>query len=84
MLLLMMHIALFSYLQIRFARGLALPGLAQWYCLCILVLAIGERIRLQIVDGNVFFWFGLFSLPHALCLLALIYASGRPRKTIPA
>ncbi len=68
---------LFLYLLIRFARGLALPVLAQAYCMTIVILAIGERIRLVIVDGDALFWFGAFSLPHVLCLLAIIYLRGR-------
>lgn len=68
-----MHVALFLYLVIRFARGLSLPVLAQLYCVTIVLLAIGERIRLLIVDGNAFFWFGAFSLPHALCIFAIIW-----------
>jgi hypothetical protein len=43
------------------------------HCVTIVLLAIGERIRLLIVDGNAFFWFGAFSLPHALCLFAIIW-----------
>jgi hypothetical protein len=68
-----MYVGLFLYLVIRFARGLSLPLLAQLYCVTIVLLAIGERIRLLIVDGNAFFWFGAFSLPHALCLFAIIW-----------
>jgi len=49
------YIAVFIYLLSRFARGLPLPLLAQIYCMTIVILAIGERIRLQIVDGNALF-----------------------------
>jgi hypothetical protein len=73
--LIIAHIALFIYLLIRFARGLSLPLLGQLYCLTIVILTIGERIRLLIVDGNALFWFGLFSLPHALCLFYVVWAS---------
>ncbi len=50
--------------------------LAQAYCMTIVILAIGEGIRLLIVDGEALFWFGAFSLPHVLCLLAIIYLRG--------
>jgi hypothetical protein len=73
--LIITHIVLFIYLLIRFARGLALPLLAQLYCMTIVILAIGERIRLQIVDGDVFFWFGIFSLPHVVCLFVVVWGS---------
>jgi hypothetical protein len=73
--LIITHIALFIYLLIRFARGLALPLLAQLYCMTIVILAIGERIRLLIVDGDAFFWFGIFSLPHVFCLFFIVWAS---------
>jgi hypothetical protein len=43
------------------------------------LLAIGERIRLEVIDVDVFFWFGVLSLPHVLCLLALIYENQRLR-----
>ena len=74
-LLIMTHIAIFIYLLIRFARGLALPALAQLYCITIVLLAIGEKIRLLIVDGDAFFWFGAFSLPHVFCLFAIVWAN---------
>ncbi len=78
--LIIVHFALFLYLLIRFSRGLALPLLAQLYCMTIVILAIGERIRLMIVEGNALFWFGAFSLPHVLCLLLIVwYARGKPR-----
>jgi hypothetical protein len=73
--LVIVHIALFIYLLIRFARGFALPLLAQLYCMTIVILAIGERIRLLIVDGDALFWFGAFSLPHAFCLFFIVWAS---------
>jgi hypothetical protein len=73
--LIITHIALFIYLLIRFARGLALPLLAQLYCMTIVILAIGERIRLLIVDGDAFFWFGIFSLPHVFFLFFIVWAS---------
>ena len=69
------HIVLFIYLLIRFARGLTLPLLAQLYCMTIVILAIGEKIRLLIVDGDAFFWFGIFSLPHVFCLFFIVRAS---------
>jgi hypothetical protein len=75
--LIIAHIALFIYLLIRFARGLALPLLAQLYCMTIVILAIGERIRLLIIDGNALFWFGIFSLPHVLCLFFVVWASAK-------
>jgi hypothetical protein len=85
LLLLIGHVAVFIYLLIRFARGLVLPAFAQLYCLAIVVFAIGERIRLEIVDVDVFFWFGALSLPHVLCLLALIYGNQRlPAVTLRA
>jgi hypothetical protein len=71
------HIAIFIYLLIRFARGLTLPMAAQLYCVTIVLLAIGERIRLLIVDGDSFFWFGALSLPHALCLLTILWMNAR-------
>jgi hypothetical protein len=73
--LIITHMALFTYLLIRFARGLALPLLAQLYCMTIVILAIGERIRLLIVDGDAFFWFGIFTLPHVFCLFFMVWAS---------
>jgi hypothetical protein len=71
--LMIAHIAVFLYLLNRFARGLVLPRVAQLYCVTIVLLAIVERIRLQIVDGDAFFWFGVFSLPHVLCLFTIIW-----------
>jgi hypothetical protein len=73
--LIITHLAIFIYLLVRFARGLALPMLAQLYCITIVLLAIGERIRLQIVDGDAFLWFGAFSLPHVFCLFAIVWAN---------
>jgi hypothetical protein len=69
------HFVVFVYLLIRFARGLALPMLAQLYCITIVLLAIAERIRLQVVDGDRVFWFGAASVPHALCLCAITWMS---------
>jgi len=51
--------------------------IAQAYCVAIVLLAIGERIRLLIVDGDAFFWFGAFSLPHVLCLFAILWMNKR-------
>jgi hypothetical protein len=83
-LLIITHIAIFIYLLIRFARGLALPMLAQLYCITIVLLAIGERIRLLIVDGDAFFWFGAFGLPHVFCLFAIVWANANSvRSDIP-
>jgi hypothetical protein len=79
-LLFIMHVGLFLYLVIRFARGLSLPVLTQLYCITIVLLVIAERIRLLIVDGNAFFWFGAFSLPHALCLFAIIWMNANSSK----
>jgi hypothetical protein len=79
--LIIAHFSLFIYLLIRFARGLALPLLGQLYCLTIVILAIGERIRLLIVHGNALFWFGIFSLPHVLCLLYVVWASTNATKS---
>ena len=73
--LIITHMVLFIYLLIRFARGLTLPLLAQLYCMTIVILAIGEKIRLLIVDGDAFFWFGIFSLPHVFCLFYIVWAS---------
>lgn len=73
--LIITHFAIFIYLLFRFARGLALPMLAQLYCITIVLLAIGERIRLLIVDGDAFFWFGAFCLPHVFCLFAIVWAN---------
>jgi hypothetical protein len=72
-LLIIVHVVIFIYLLIRFARGLTLPLVAQLYCITIVLLAIGERIRLLIVDGDASFWFGAFSLPHAFCLFAIVW-----------
>jgi hypothetical protein len=49
----------------------------------IVILAIGERLRLVIVDGNALFWFGAFSLPHVFSLFFIVWA-GRllPREAI--
>lgn len=71
--LIIVHIVVFLYLLVRFARGLVLPRLAQLYCVTIVLLAVVERIRLQIVDGDVLFWYGVFSLPHVLCLFIIIW-----------
>ncbi len=79
--LVIMHIGLFIYLLIRFARGLALPWLAQLYCMTIVILAIGERIRLQIVDGSALFWFGVLSLPHVFCLFAILWISAHSMRS---
>jgi hypothetical protein len=79
--LIITHIALFIYLLIRFARGLALPLLAQLYCMTIVILAIGEKIRLLIVDGDAFFWFGIFSLPHVFCMFFIVWASTHSTKS---
>jgi hypothetical protein len=57
--------------------------LAQLYCIAIVLLAVGERIRLLIVGGDAFFWFGAFSLPHVFCLFAIVWANanaGRGRR----
>jgi hypothetical protein len=82
LLLVIIHIAVFVHLLSRFARGLALPTLGQLYCVMIVILAIGERIRLLIVDGDAFFWFGAFSLPHVLCLFAIVWMNAKsPRRT---
>jgi hypothetical protein len=83
-LLFIMHVGLFLYLVIRFARGLSLPTLAQLYCITIVLLAIGERIRLLMVDGNAFFWFGAFSLPHPLCLFVIIWMNRNSSKSYGA
>ena len=79
--LIITHIVLFIYLLIRFARGLTLPLLAQLYCMTIVILAIGEKIRLLIVDGDAFFWFGIFSLPHVFCLFFIVRASTNSTKS---
>jgi hypothetical protein len=79
--LIITHIALFIYLLIRFARGLTLPLLAQLYCMTIVILAIGEKIRLLIVAGDAFFWFGIFSLPHVFCLFFIVWASTNSTKS---
>ena len=73
--LIITHIVIFIYLLVRLARGLALPMLAQLYCITIVLLAIGEKIRLLIVDGDASFWFGAFALPHVLCLFAIVWAN---------
>jgi hypothetical protein len=84
LLLIITHIALFIYLLVRFARGLTLPLLVQLYCTTILILAIAERIRLLIVDGDAFFWFGAFSVPHVLCLFAILWKNANSmRPSIP-
>jgi hypothetical protein len=79
--LIITHIVLFIYLLLRFARGLALPLLAQLYCMTIVILAIGEKIRLLIVGGDAFFWFGIFSLPHVFCLFFIVRASTNSTKS---
>ena len=79
--LIITHMVLFIYLLIRFARGLTLPLLAQLYCMTIVILAIGEKIRLLIVDGDAFFWFGIFSLPHVFCLFFIVRASTNSTKS---
>jgi len=55
--------------------------LAQLYCIAIVLLAIGERIRLLVVDGAAFLWFGFFSLPHVLCLFAIVWANAPATQT---
>ena len=79
-LLFIIHVGLFLFLVIRFARGRSLPVLAQRYCITIVLLAIGEKIRLLIVDGNAFFWFGAFSSPHAICLFVIIWMNANSSK----
>ncbi len=79
--LIITHIVLFIYLLIRFARGLTLPLLAQLYCMTIVILAIGEKIRLLIVAGDAFFWFGIFSLPHVFCLFFIVWAGTNSTKS---
>jgi hypothetical protein len=79
--LIVTHIALFIYLLIRFARGLALPLLAQLYCMTIVILAIGERVRLLVVEGDAFLWFGIFSLPHVFCLFFIFWAGANGVKS---
>ncbi len=81
LLLFIMHVGMFSYLLIRFARGLILPLPAQYYCVTIVLLAIGERIRLLIVDGGALIWFGAFSLPHALCLFAIVWMNAHSSRS---
>jgi hypothetical protein len=81
--LMIVHIGVFIYLLVRFARGRTLPRAVQIYCMTIVILAIGERIRLNSLDGEVFFWFGLWSLPHALCLFLIVWLN-RPIVTKPA
>ena len=73
--LIITHFVIFIYLLVRLARGPALPMLAQLYCITIVLLAIGEKIRLLIVDGDASFWFGAFALPHVLCLFAIVWAN---------
>ncbi|MGA2777679.1 MAG: hypothetical protein ABSF94_08980 [Steroidobacteraceae bacterium] len=73
-----LHVATFTFLLIRFARGLALPMVAQLYRISIVILAIGETIRVLIVDGDAVFWFGAFSLPHAVCLFVLVWMNAAP------
>lgn len=79
--LVILHIALFIYLLVRFARGLPLPLLTQLYCMTIVILAIGEKIRLLIVDGNAQFWFGALSLPHAFCLFFIVWENTRSMRS---
>jgi hypothetical protein len=84
-LLIIVHIGLFISLLIRFARGLPLPVFAQLYCLATVIFAIGVRIQIVLTGGNAFFWFGLFSLPHVICLLGVLYfnnKSTRPYRTV--
>jgi len=72
--LIITHIALFIYLLIRFARGLALPLLAQLYCMTIVILAIGEKIRLLIVAGDAFLL--VWDFQPAPCVLFVLYRLG--------
>jgi hypothetical protein len=81
--LILIHIGLFLYLLVRFARGLPLPRFAQLYCVTVVIWVIGERIRLQIVEGNALFWFGAFSVPHALCLFAIVKAGADSARARP-
>jgi hypothetical protein len=79
--LIITHMAIFIYLLVRFARGLTLPMLAQLYCITIVLLAIGERIRLLIVDGDAFLWFGAFCLPNVFCLFAIVWANANSARS---
>jgi hypothetical protein len=76
-LLITAYIVVFIYLLIRSSRGLRLPVFAQVYCLAIVILAIGVRIQLSLREAEVFFWFGVFSLPHVICLVAILYLNRR-------
>jgi hypothetical protein len=76
-LLITAYIVVFIYLLIRFSRGLRLPVFAQVYCLAIVILAIGMRIQLSLRETEVFFWFAVFSLPHVICLVAILYLNRR-------
>jgi hypothetical protein len=76
-LLITAYIVVFIYLLIRFSRGLRLPVFAQVYCVAIVILAIGVRIQLSLREAEVFFWFGVFSLPHVICLVAILYLNRR-------
>jgi hypothetical protein len=81
-LLITVYIVVFIYLLIRFSRGLRLPVFAQVYCLAIVILAIGVRIQLSLRHGEVFFWFGVFSLPHLICLVAILYLNRRSTQSL--
>jgi hypothetical protein len=78
------HIAVFIYLLVRFALGRTLPRPAQLYCMTMVILAIGEKIRLSLGGGDASFWFGTFSLPHAFCLFWIVWTSeGAVTKPLP-
>jgi ABC-type transport system involved in multi-copper enzyme maturation permease subunit len=68
-----LHIIVFCYMLLRFARGQALSIAPQVYCLAIVIMAVIEKVRLILVSDNAaFFWFGLFSVPHVICLFLII------------
>jgi len=80
------HIMIFSFMLIRFSRGMALSMFSQVYCLSIVIMAILEKDRLLIVGGEfaAFFWFGLLSLPHVICLvLIIIINNNESKKNMP-
>jgi hypothetical protein len=58
----------FGYLVLSFARDRAASSVVKFYCLVVLILAVGERLRLELVSSDTFFWFGALSVPHALAL----------------
>ncbi len=77
---LLLHAVFFVVLLSRFFARKPLPIFLELYCLSAVFAACGESIHLFLTGGDNFFWFGPFSVPHALFVIAMIAYENRPRK----